>query len=594
MRKMAVILLTLGLVALSGCQLKERRSPSDQQGTDAYDPYNFDGMGGLPGDPMEDFLNPGLTNPAGGWDQQPQAGGWSQSQDYSAIPPQQEMPIQTQEINTAQPRVDRLVPIAPLVTGGADVSSLPNITTSHSTEPQLIKVIYPSPEYGIVRLDKVIPQEVSLKQKFKYTIVVTNLTNTMLSNLLVSESLSQAFQFSEARPQPQVIQDKLVWQIDSLGPKSSQHIEIVGTPLNIEALKHCTSITYAIQTCSTIQVVEPSLDLQRRVPAEVLYCDTIPIEYIVKNTGSGAARDVRIVETLPQEMRTTDGRQEIVFDVGTLLAGQARSFTVELRANRIGTFSNKARATSSSGIEAISATSVTNIRQPILAIVKNNAQRHYLGRPLTYEITVENRGDGNAQEVILEETLPPGATQVEALAGAEIRGSKLIWQLGTIPAQTKKTVEVSYRANSVGTLNATTTVNGHCCQTASISSTMSIVGLPAVRLSVVDLNDPVEVGENVTYVITAENTGSAADHNIRVSASLEAPLQYVSTSGATQASLMGRTISFQQLRTLSPGETVSWRVVAKAIHSGEVRFKVSLSSDGLSRPIETTEATFIP
>lgn len=576
MKRVAVLLFTAMLMALAGCQLKQRQQGDSQVNT--MDPYGDQTGFNLPGDPMSDFLS---GNPS-------DSTGTAWGNNYGNTSSQ---PMANQ--NT-QPRSDRLVPITPVATGGADYSSIPSITSA-STEPQLIKVIYPSPEYGIVKLDKVLPHEVTLKQRFKYTIVVTNLTNAMLNNLMVTESLARAFQFSEARPQPQIVQDKLVWQIDSLGPKSSERIEIIGTPLNIEALKHCTSITYSIQACSTIQVVEPSLELQRRVPAEALFCDVIPIEYIVKNTGSGAARDVRILETLPDELRTTDGKQDIVFEVGTLHAGQSRSFTAEVRASRTGVFANKAQAVSSSGLETTSATGVINIRQPLLAVVKNNTERHYLGRPLNYEITVENRGDGDAHEVILEESLPPGVTQVEALAGADIVGSKLVWQLGTIPAQTKKTVEVSYRANSVGTLNTTTTVNGHCCKTVSVNSTMAIVGLPAVRLSVVDLGDPVEVGEKVTYVITVKNSGSAADHNLRLSVpTLEAPLQYISSSGATQASLMGNRITFQQLRTLSPGEEASWRVVTKAVRSGEVRFKVSLSSDGLSRPVETTEATFIP
>ena len=109
----------------------------------------------------------------------------------------------------------------------------------------------------------------------------------------------------------------------------------------------------------------------------------------------------------------------------------------------------------------------------------------------------------------------------------------------------------------------------------------------------VDLDDPVEVGGNVTYVITATNDGSAPDHNLRVVCQLEDKLNYVSSSGSSEASMMGRTISFTQVRTLAPKTKATWRIICKAVAPGGVRFKVTLTSDVLTRPVEETEATYL-
>jgi uncharacterized repeat protein (TIGR01451 family) len=112
-------------------------------------------------------------------------------------------------------------------------------------------------------------------------------------------------------------------------------------------------------------------------------------------------------------------------------------------------------------------------------------------------------------------------------------------------------------------------------------------------MEVIDLEDPVEVGGTVTYVISTINEGTAPDHNIHILCDLEDKLEYVSSSGPNQASLKGRTLSFSELKTLGPTEKATWRVVTKAIRPGSIRFKVTLSSDVLSRPIEQTEATFL-
>jgi len=483
-----------------------------------------------------------------------------------------------------------LIPVSP-VTSYAGSSG--NLLSVPDTAPHHVSLTYPSPEYGIIKLDKIIPSEVSIDQSFKYTIIITNLTDTALSGIVVSETLDNNFAYESATPIPQEMPNQLMWRVDSLGPKASEQITVYGKPRDITALKHSTTVTYSVVANSNIRVVKPELDLTRKVPSEALICDVFPIEYVVKNVGSGSARDVTINETLPSGLATSNGFGEINFDVGVLRSGEARSFTAELRASRVGVYANKAVATSSSNTKAESAQTATTIRQPVLAITKSGPERQYLGRPLSYEITVVNKGDGVAQNTILEDSIPVDVTTVEASAGADVSGSRLRWELGVLPPNSQKTVRVSYKPNKVGVFTSDTTVTAHCSDTIRSSTRTAVVGIPVVSLDVVDLEDPIEVGGNITFVITATNDGSAPDHNLRVVCQLEDKIQYLSSSGATNATLMGRTLSFSQLRTLAPNTKATWRVVCKAIRAGGVRFKVTLTSDDLTRPVEETEASYL-
>lgn len=472
--------------------------------------------------------------------------------------------------------------------------------TSHPTSvltmtepgPRHVSITYPSSEYGVIKVEKVIPREVNLEQTFKYSIHITNLTNTTLNSIVLTETLAENYEFESASPPPQQIPGSLIWRVDSLGPKSTEEVEIYGRAKNINSMKHRTTLTYALVSSSNIRVVKPELELTRRAPAETLLCDAFPVEYIITNVGTGSAKEVRIYETLPSGLKTTDGSAEVSFTVGTLRAGQSRSFAAELRANRRGVYANKAMATSSSNTRAESAPTATSVRQPALVITKSGPERQYLGRSLAYEITIINRGDGTALKTILEDTIPPDITEVEVSAGAEVNGTRLRWDLGSIAGNASKSVRVSYKPSKVGIFTSDTTVSAHCTETVSSSTSTAVVGIPIVRLDVVDLQDPVEVGENVTYVITATNDGSAPDHNVRVVCQLEDRTQYVSSSGATHASVMGRTINFAPLRTLSPGTRATWRVIAKATKPGGVRFRVTLTSDELIRPVDETEASY--
>ena len=91
-------------------------------------------------------------------------------------------------------------------------------------------------------------------------------------------------------------------------------------------------------------------------PAEALLCEPIQVEFVVTNTGTGAAQNVQIVDTLPAGLQTTDGKGKIVLDAGTLAAGESRRFSIKLRATKTGTYVNKAVATSAAGLTAESET----------------------------------------------------------------------------------------------------------------------------------------------------------------------------------------------------------------------------------------------
>ena len=220
-------------------------------------------------------------------------------------------------------------------------------------------------------------------------------------------------------------------------------------------------------------------------------------------------------------------------------------------------------------------------------------KRQYLGRSVAYEITVFNKGDGPAQNTIVEDIIPPGVANIEATTGAQFSGSKLIWELGTLEPNTSKKVRVSYTPAKEGDLMASATASAYCAEPVTDSAKTTITGIASTRLEVIDVDDPVEVGSNTTYIVTVSNEGSAADSNIRIVCQLDDKLQFVSAAGATAGSLIGKTVSFAPLRSLEPKTKASWRVIVKGLQAGDVRFKVTMHTDQLALPLEGMEATHI-
>lgn len=453
---------------------------------------------------------------------------------------------------------------------------------------------YPWPECGIVRVDKTMPNEVGLNRSFKYTIDLTNLTETTLPNIIITEELPGHFRFMSAVPTAKEDGNKLVWEIPSLGPKATRQFTVSGMATYIDSLKHCTSvITPVIPACATVQVIQPELQLTKTAPAEVLLCDLIPVRFVVTNAGTGSVQNVKIMETLPAGLRTTDGKGELVFDAGTLMAGQSRQFSAELRATQTGRYVGKAVATSTTGLTVESASTTTTVGMPVLSISKTGPDQQYIGRPIAYEITITNKSDVAAKNTVLEETIPDGVDSVKATAGGKLSGSKLIWEFGTLEPSASREVRISYVPTKAGILVNSASATAYCTTAVNASMRTSVTGISALLMEVVDVEDPVRVGSYATYVIRVENQGSAPATNVRVAAVLEDNVRYISSAGATAGAKEGQTVRFFPLGTLAPKAKAAWRVVVQAERQGDVRFKVIMQADQLTRPVEETESTHL-
>jgi uncharacterized repeat protein (TIGR01451 family) len=453
---------------------------------------------------------------------------------------------------------------------------------------------YPWPECGIVRVDKTMPNEVGLNRSFKYTIDLTNLTETTLPDVIVTEELPGHFKFMSAVPTAKEDGNKLIWTIASLGPKATRQFTVSGMATYIDSLKHCTTvITPVIPACATIQVIQPELQLTKSAPAEVLLCDLIPVRFVVTNAGTGSVQNVKIMETLPAGLRTTDGKSELMFDAGTLMAGQSRQFSAELRATQTGRYVGKAVATSTTGLTVESAQTTTTVGMPVLSISKTGPDQQYIGRPLAYEITITNKSDVAAKNTVLEETIPDGVDSVKATAGGKLSGSKLIWEFGTLEPSASREVRISYVPTKAGILVNSASATAYCATAVNASMRTSVTGISALLMEVVDVEDPVRVGSYATYVIRVENQGSATATNVRIAAILEDNVRYISSAGATAGAREGQTVRFFPLGTLAPKAKAAWRVVVQADRPGDVRFKVIMQADQLTRPVEETESTHL-
>lgn len=446
-----------------------------------------------------------------------------------------------------------------------------------------------------VRLEKMAPTEVSANEPFDYRIKVTNLTNRDLRNVTVHDRVPENLIFKSSVPEMTKLESgEVQWKLGTLGPKASTMISANAVAEGEGAITSCAEVFYDALICAKINIVEPKLRLAKFAPPESLLCDRIPLRYVITNTGTGFACDIAIEETFDENLMTSEGKNKVMFDLASLGPGKSQEFKTMVDARKVGKYASKAIAKSRASGTVESNLTETAVSQPVLAISETGPVSQYIGRPLTYEIEVTNKGDGIAKNTTIEAMVPEEISFNSATMGGRFSSSspgRVMWNIGNLEPNASKKVSMTLTGRDAASFTTMSTAKAYCAETVSATAQTALSGISGILLEVVDVADPIELGQSETYVITVTNQGSAAGTNIRISCILEENVQYVSSSGPTTASVVGNSITFAPLASLAPKAQTKWQVNVKGVGSGDTRFKAMLNSDQLLRPVEETEAT---
>lgn len=346
--------------------------------------------------------------------------------------------------------------------------------------------------------------------------------------------------------------------------------------------------------CANFLVIDlgplAAIELTRVVPPEVSLCDPFELKLTVRNTGGAALSQVRIEDTLLACARPLGERSAGPIEVGSLAPGEAKEVRIPLRAGSVGTCEGGARATTAQGASADAAGPVV-VKAPVLALTCSAPNSVSLHRPAQVCLTLTNAGNAPETSTRVSLPVPAGAKVSDITEGGVVSDGLVLWEVGALPAGGARRLCASFASGEVGPLLFSASAGGACAPAVKTECSTTVAGIPAILMEVVDLEDPVEVGKPVTYEIRVTNQGSAALSNVRLKCELAESQEYVSGEGATAVKGEGRTATTEAYGSLAAKAAIVWRVVVTARAQADARFKVELSSDQFTRPVEEYEAT---
>lgn len=449
-------------------------------------------------------------------------------------------------------------------------------------------------------LETVVPDAVPLGKDLSYEIVVKNAGPMVVSGVKVEEELPAGARYLGGEPLAEVTPAALGWTIGEMAPQAERRIKLTVKPAGEGDFKTSPKVTFTAAAGNVIKITRPKIAASITGPEAVLINDEAAFVIQVKNEGTGPAHKVKIHVALPAGLKHPQQRDgsPVEAELPVLAAGETKSVTLKAKALTAGPQTCELTVLAEA-CGAVTSKAVTTIQKPMLeARLVSPGKAMVRGEP-TFTLEVTNPGNAPTPNVQSAVSFPEGLEFVSASDGGNYEpGSRTItWNLGAQPAGGKKPVTFKLRAGVHGKLE----VRGMAASpparpgepplVARSTVELEVAGVPAVGFEVVNVENPAEVGKEVTYEIRITNQGTRPLTNLKLAAALDDGLTVVGVTGPVKHAASGQTVGFEPIPRLAVKADVVIRVKAKGAKAGDLLCKVQLSCDQLKQPVVKQEST---
>jgi uncharacterized repeat protein (TIGR01451 family) len=457
-----------------------------------------------------------------------------------------------------------------------------------------------------------------------FTLEVKNLGPSVAENVVVNDPLPAGLIYVSDDSGCAELSNTITCDLGNFVPGQNQTIRItvqgrdVGEWLNEATVTSDTDDPDpGNNTGSDNLTVDPTADLAilKTAPAMVRADAQFTYSMEVENKGPSPATGVVIDDPLPAGLAfvsSADCTSAMVCAIGDLAVDEIRTVTAVVQVTPAVAGSTVINTATVSGNEFDPDTSnnedsaQTAVR-PLADVVvtKTGPATVRADSRIRWNIQVGNLGPNAAENVVLDDTLPPEVTDPTVTTTQGICDRTVACRFGTVPVGATVTVTVEAtvpRGTAPGTVllnevrvatttdeldpggfsNWETTVTPPTPFPADLRIFKQRVGAPA----------PVTVGDVVSFRLTATNDGEATARNVVIRDKLSPKLRYIDSSiPGGRCSEQNATVTCR-VSQLAGGQSVSARIRVRTIATGQIVNTARISGDNATISVPSWTVRF--
>lgn len=433
--------------------------------------------------------------------------------------------------------------------------------------------------------------DINVGQECALELLVKNNGSSPASQIEVDAFFPSSVRLTSVDPKPAQATDRLTWTFEQLAAGAEHKIAVKLVPSRRGELATSAQVRLTGTSSAMFRVEEPLLKLAVKGPAEVQVGDPATQTITITNPGTGVAHDVVIEAEIPEGLEYAKGKK-LLMEVGSINPGETQTVRLALTATKGGHHQLNINARSSSDAAA-SASCAVDCVAPELQLAIEGPGLRYKGRSAKYTITVTNAGAVPTSNVRIAQVVPDGFKFVSADKGGKYESTRraIQWFAGRVEPKQTLTFSCELQAVTLGEFSHIVQAISDAGVKAETRKGCSIEGSASLAMEIVDLDDPVEVGNETAYEIKVRNDGSKAASNVSITCELPTGVDVLSAKGPADSLTENRLIVFKGLKELAPGQMATYRVHIRGTEEGNHRIRVRLTSDSIQEPLLLEEQT---
>ncbi len=453
------------------------------------------------------------------------------------------------------------------------------------------------------------PGQVVVSQPFLIKATFQNRGSLPARNVVVEDLLPEGMRVLGSQPDPDSTVPNWRWMLGEISPGTSTTLlldAVIDSPGNKQYTLSAESRYNSDQATRTIDAVLFPLDVVILSPGQVTVSDTVSVRLQLTNTSGSELTEILLTDQLPEGLDHVDARQgedstarNLDFSIASIQPGETVEKELTLRPTMTGQLCHTLTVQLANGLSNSTRSCLESIPRPLppelqLQLLGPNSLT--AGRPARYRVQVQHVGENLVNEITLRLQIPESLVIQQATEGHRRLQNTIDLDIPRLaPGEQAELViqVIALRETPAVSLAGSLLIANQPVDSSSIEVTVGAAeqdsadpeSLDRNRLtvSITDLDDPVTVGQKITYLVSIRNDRDVSDKQIRIQVELPEGLELVKFTqpheGKATVDAAERTIQATEIKELLSREQLKpFRVEVIARRSGQFRVQVSVQS----------------